>query len=176
MSDDPAIVVRYKVGGMEKQVNNVNMIELRDSLAAFDNDVEVVNTVLNTATPYNALEVDRTTNKPAPNDVYDVWISAMMLKPVLSLTDTNVCDAAMQKDFWKSRTPAASVICLLQSMVNVAKADILKKDGEDREELLGGKAELVALLTSKAGDIKKEEVDAWQKNWDEQHPPALQVV
>lgn len=147
------VPIRYKVGVREVILQNVNLDELRQALQAMlVHHQQEIDSLLQ-------VESEATNIKP------DLWIEAMMTSPAkLEVTEDMTCKTNFTGDFWKARTPAGTVACLLESMIQLAQKR--KKEQEAliiRTEFLGGTLPPVSLPD---GD---KQVAAWIANWEATH-------
>jgi len=169
MSSPPiVVVVRYRVNGMSTSIPNVNVQELQMLLVAL---------------------FDRMKNAVEPADEFDAFSKVLWITPAesqkyaalideeeevliqgaidqLVLTDNLSLPRNVKCDFferwWKSKSPAATVICLLEAAISAQK--------HTEQALLDAK--LRSFGTGVIGGQPPATEDAakrWLENWNREH-------
>ena len=159
------ITVKYNVDMTQRELNNVNLLELVRGLTRMSSDSQtgrdttrILNNVLLKEPDYAMPQVDK-------------WIAALAQTYTLTVSEDTTCTSSsggynFWQMWWQSSTAAGAVLCLVMSVVASEK----KKhddavDAEIRRTLQGSTGSALVLPS----ETQQKAVDLWIQEWNAKH-------
>jgi len=170
MTQPITVNIKYKVGSEPKELRNVNARELNVGIKAFlksisSSDADLLIDLLWTTDPERAARVEQ--QQRAPGSEYDQFaatvIDRLVLSDALHLQQDSKCD--FFKYWWRSKTPAGGVVCMLENMLAAEKAK--QKNALDQKivEITRGVDSKAVFSTASKMNAPSAQVDAWMKRY-----------